>query len=532
MRSWMTLLGTALAAILGLTLVSPTAATAATPGFTVSYQTILGDGGTPIRAFVVQPTGRGDGPFPVLVMPSSWGVLDIEYVGAAAKLAYESGYVVVSYTSRGFWDSGGQIEVAGAPDIADASKVIDWALANTKADPAKIGMGGISYGAGISLLTSAADRRVKAVAALSGWTDLIASMYPNTTVNEQGAALLLALGNLTGRPGADLKSIQNDYLANDFAHALPLAATRSAANRIDAINANHPAIMLGNAWEDSFFPPSQLTDFYQKLTGPKRLMLSPGDHATPELFGAAGLPNDIWASAGRWFDHYLRGVDNGIDRESPVSLKPANGGDWRGFPDWPSVSAQQSTRYLGKPVSQFFVDPPTGALGAAPAGNWNYRINAGWPTIAESGTAFVAGTLQGFLNVPTGVSVPFIDRGAAGVWSSPDYPTATTVSGAPRLHVTVTPSAANTSLFGYLYDVDAIGLGSLITHKPISLRDAKPGVAQAVDLALEPIYWNVPAGHHLVLAVDTMDARYRSTSTIGSTVSFSSPAADPSWLRF
>lgn len=494
MRRFLAVLTAVAATMVGLT----TATASASPGFTTTYQAIPGEGGTTLRGFVVQPTGRGSGPFPLLVMPSSWGVNDIEYVGAAAKLAYQSGYVVVSYTSRGFWDSGGTIQVAGPQDVADASKVIDWALANTSSDPAKIGMGGISYGAGISLLTAAADKRIRAVAALSGWADLAKSLYPNETVNTQAVELLLAAGKITGRPGPELQQADKDYRAGNFDAVLPIAPVRSVATKLAALNASAPAILLGNAWEDSLFPPSQYVDFYQRLTGPKRLMLSPGDHATAELFGAAGLPNEIWDAADRWFDHYLRGVDNGIDRENAVNLKPANGGAWRGYPSWTAASAHQQTL----PLSQT-------------------RINAGIDTIANSGTILISGALQGYLNIPTGVSIPLVNRLAAGVWSGKAVSTRTTVNGAPKLHATVTPSAANSTLFAYLYDVDALGFGALITHKPYTIHGATPGTAKTLDFDLEPVTWDVPAGHHLSLVIDTVDPRYATESKFGSTVTIS-----------
>jgi predicted acyl esterase len=479
----------AAAMIMGL---AGTAAAAPAAGFSTSYQAIPGDGGTSLGAFVIRPTGRGDGPFPLLVMPSSWGAPDIEYVGAAAKLAYQSGYVVVSYTSRGFWDSGGQIEVAGPKDVADASKVIDWALANTNADPSRIGMAGISYGAGISLLTAAADPRVRAAVSLSGWTDLAASLYPNQTVSAQGVDLLLAAGHLTGRPGPDLQNAEKAYLSGNFADALPIAPVRSAATKIDAINQHSTAVLMANAWEDSLFPPSQLVDFFGKLTGPKRLMLSPGDHGTVEAFGAAGLPNEVWDAADRWFDHYLLGVDNGIDREHSLQVKAVNGSGWQGSESWPW---QQQTIPLS-----------------------STKFVAGVDTIADSGTAFVSGTLQGYLGIPTGVSMPLVARAAAGVWSGPVASNGFEVYGTPHAKLAVTPSAADTTLFAYLYDVGPLGLGSLITHKPYSLLGATPGVARNIDLGLEPIAWNVPAGHHLALVVDTVDPRYLSSSKLGSSV--------------
>ena len=285
-----------------------------------------------------------------------------------------------------------------------------------------------------------------------------------------------------------LRQAEDAYRNGRFSEVVPISESRSAANKIAAINANHTAVMIGNAWNDGIFAPGQVTDLFAKLTGPKRLMLSPGDHATAELFGAAGLPNEIWDSVGRWFDKHVRGVDNGIDRENPVNLKPNNGGGWRTFPSWAAASAAQDTLYLTGPSWG------TGSLSAAAATGWSNRIVAGWPTVADSGTILLSGALQGFLNIPTGVSTPLVDRNVAGVWSGPEYSRATTVSGAPKLHVTVTPSAPTTTLFAYLYDVGSFGLGALVTHKPIALRGATPGVAKTLDFELEPVLWNVAAG--------------------------------------
>lgn len=485
----------------------------AAQGFAISYQTIPGDGGTPLKAFVVKPTGRGTGPFPLLVMPSSWSVFDVEYVGAAEKLATERGFEVVSYTSRGFWDSGGQVEVAGPRDTADESKVIDWAVAHAGADVRRVGLAGISYGAGISLLTAARDRRVKAVAAMSAWADLKASIYPNQTLTEQSAALLLLSGDLTGRPGKDLMRLQNAYFTDDFGPVLPLAAARGAAAYLDQINKNHPAILIGNAWEDGIFPPSQIADFYARLTGPKRLLLQPGDHGTTDLTGAAGLPNDTWAAAGRWFEHYLNGVDNGVGHEQPIQVKAANGGGWLGFPTWASLGPRTRTYFL----------TGSGSTSGSPAGGWTLAIGAGVPTVADSGIVEVTGTAQQF-GAGWQTRISDVDRRYGAVWSTPPFSRATAIGGYPFLHTVVTPSAKDTSFFAYLYDVGPDGVGSLITHKPYTLRDVKPGRPETIDLRLEPIRWNLAGGHHLALVVDTMDIRYRSTSRPGTTVTFAAPS--------
>ncbi len=513
-------LAAALAVALTLITIGPRAeASQSAPGFSTSYQRITGADGIEIGAVVLTPTGQGSGPFPLVVMPSSWGVPNVEYVGQGSKLA-TAGFQVISYSSRGFWDSGGGIDIAGPPTVADVSKVIDWAGQHATADTSRVASVGISYGAGTSLLAAAKDRRIKAVGAMSGWADLIASLDPNDTVALQSVAGLLALGNITGRPGPEMAALQTKFVTGDFdgaiAEARQLAPVRSAATTVDEINANKPAVFLANAFEDSIFPPSQYTDFFTSLTGPKRLLLAHGDHATPEVTGAIGLPNETWDELASWLRHYLTGADNGADAEAPVQLKSQRG-TWRGYPNWSAVG-QPSTSYLTK----------TG-LARAKA-SWTKSIGAGVPTIADSGVALVSGALQGLLSIPTGVATPLVDRSFAGVWSGPAYTSGAVVNGTPKLHLTVRPSAASTSLFAYLYDVDALGIGSLISHKPFTLRGATPGRALPIDVRLEATSWEVPAGHHLSLVVDTVDPRYLGRSVIGSTVTFSSPADDPSWI--
>jgi putative CocE/NonD family hydrolase len=499
----------------------------AAPGFSTAYQRIPGDGGTELGAVVLTPTGQGSGPFPLVVMPSSWGVPNVEYVGQGSKLA-TAGFQVISYSSRGFWDSAGGIDIAGPPTVADVSDVIDWAGEHTPADTSKVAAVGISYGAGVSLLAAAKDPRIKAVGAMSGWADLIASLNPNDTVNLQSVAALLALGNITGRPGPEMQSLQTKFIGGNFdgaiAEAEALAPVRSAATTVDQINANHPAVFLANAFEDSIFPPTQYTDFFTRLTGPKRLLFAHGDHATPEVTGATGLPNEVWDELAPWLRHYLTGVDNGADQEAPVQLKSQRG-VWRSYPNWAAVGTPR-TSYLSKPAGL----SRTGGLQTTAATGWSNPIGAGVPTVADSGVAILSGALQGLLSIPTGVATPLVDRSFAGVWSGPTYSSGAVVNGSPKLHVTVTPSSKDTSLFAYLYDVDALGLGSMIAHKPFTLRGAAPGKARSLDFRLEATSWEVPAGHHLVLVVDTVDPRYLGRSSLGTTVKFSSPAGDPAWL--
>jgi len=502
------------------------AATVASAASSLRFTDIPGSDGVVLKGNVYEP-GDGASRHPLLILPSSWGLNDLEYLAQAKQFA-DAGYVVVSYTPRGFWGSGGTIEVAGPPDTADLSKVIDWALAHTTADPARIGAAGISYGAGISLLGSAADPRIRAVAALSGWADLADSLFSDETQHLQSAGVLTVAGYLTGRPSAELQAQLTGFFGSDYENEGKLrawAAERSAATYLDRINANRPAIMLANAWGDSIFPPNQLTDFYQKLTVPKRLELRPGDHATAEATGLAGLPNDVWTDARAWLDHHLKGVDNGIDRALPVHLKPQLQDGYEDYPDWAAVAS--STRTLGLGERNWF---GTGSLAAGTDTGWRTPIATGLDSGADGGIVFLSNLAEQFLKLPPTVSVPLLPRPVAAVWQSGRYDTTQAVRGIVRIHLGVTPSAGRGSLVAYLYDVDALGIGRLVSHAPYTFLDRTPGQTFTADFPLQATAYDVPAGHRLALVVDTVDPLYITHNPAWSSLTFTSPAADPSWI--
>ncbi|MGW8377021.1 alpha/beta fold hydrolase [Streptomyces sp. ODS28] len=477
----------------------------------VRFVDIAGDGGTTLKANVVTPSGARPGErFPVVVLPTSWGMPQVEYLAQAKKFA-DSGYVVVSYNARGFWQSGGNIETAGPEDVRDASKVIDWALAHTPADPSKVGMAGVSYGAGIGLLASGHDKRIKSVAALSGWADLIGSIYSGRTQHAQAAGLLGGAGALTGRPSPELKQVLKDFLSSNLAKEDEMIAwgkKRSAAYELDRINRNKPAIMMGNAWGDSIFPPNQYADFFEKLKGPKRLEFRPGDHATAEAGGLLGLPNDTWTSAHRWFDRYLKGERNGVDQEAPVRLKSRSGGGYEGYRSWSDVPSGSRTLDLAAPR----------------------KIN-GRDSGADGGVIFLSSILDQFLKAPPGVSLPLLPRERAAVWKSAPYEKGLKVRGTPRLNTTVRSAKSSGTGIAYLYDVGPLGGGKLVTHAPFTFHDKEPGKAFPVSADLFSTAYDVPRGHRLALVVDGADPLYIDHNSSGSRLSFSSPEGRPSRLE-
>ncbi len=487
------------------------AASASASASGIDFVDIEGDGSTVLKANVVLPEGASRDSardYPLIVLPTSWATPQIEYLAQAKKLA-DSGYVVVGYNSRGFWQSGGEIETGGPEDIADASRVIDWALAHTPADKDRIGMGGVSYGAGISLLAAAHDKRIKAVTALSGWADLIASIYSGRTQHLQSAGLLGGAGELTGRPSRELRQILEDFLGSNLDKEDEMIAwgkKRSPATYLDKLNANGAAIMLGNAWGDSIFPPNQYADFYEKLRGPKRLEFRPGDHATAEGLGLLGLPNDTWSHAHRWFDRYLKGEHNGIDTEQPVRLKSRSTGEYEGYASWDKVSSGKRTLPLSDEES----------------------LTTGRDSGANGGTVLLSGILDQFLKLPPTVSVPLLPRSRAAVWESGRDDATTRVRGTTRLHTTVTSTKESGTFYAYLYDVGPLGTGKLVSHAPYTFHDRTPGKPFAVELDLFSTAYDVPEGHRLALVIDTVDPLYAEHNPDDARLTFSSPADDPS----
>ncbi|MBB4740052.1 putative acyl esterase [Actinoplanes octamycinicus] len=468
---------------------------------------IAGAGGVTLKANWIAPAGTGR--HPAILFPSSWGLNDLEYL-AQARILAGKGYVVVSYTPRGWWFSGGTIDTAGPLDMADLSRVVDWTIANTPADADRIGAAGISYGAGISLLGAGADRRIRAVAALSGWSDLVYSLYSGDTRHRQSSGLLSLAAQLVGKPSPELTQMLGDFNGNrnvDYVKAWGRA--RSASTSLDAINANQPAVLLANGWGDSFFPPNQLTDFFGRLTTPKRLELRPGDHAIAELTGVLGLPNDAWQSLYDWFDHYLAGRPTGVESAPAVRVKPLNAAT-ESYPDWSALTG--STRRYG--LGRIRLLDGTGLLGGAASTGWTKQLPAGKDTVAGGGVVLLTNGASAITGQQPSVWLPFVDRARAGVWAAERPSTVLRLRGTPKVHLELSGAAGTGTLVSYLYDLDALGNAKLITHAPVTWL-TRTG---SVDVDLFATAYDLPAGHSLTLVVDTADPLYYDENAPGDTI--------------
>jgi uncharacterized protein len=98
----------------------------------------------------------------------------------------------------------------------------------------------------------------------------------------------------------------------------------------------------------------------------QRLIIGPWIHSSEnrDYAGEAQFTKDaaldLWAFHLRWFDHWLKGIDNGVDREPPVRIYVMGGGDghktpegriwvggrWRDEQEWPLKRTQPASYYL------------------------------------------------------------------------------------------------------------------------------------------------------------------------------------------
>ncbi len=172
-----------------------------------------------------------------------------------------------------------------------------------------------------------------------------------------------------------------------------------------------------SSWYDPYARTA--TDNYRGLSkrkrGPVRLILGPWTHGDRSLthagdvdFGAAAtldgsLATDYLELRRRWFDHWLKGLDNGVEHEPPVRLfvmgggsgrrtaegRLDHGGRWRVEIDWPLAGTEFTPYYLhgdgslgvkrpdpGSPPRSYDYDPrhPVPAIGGP--------ISSGAPVMA------------------------------------------------------------------------------------------------------------------------------------------------------
>ncbi|MDM0088598.1 MULTISPECIES: CocE/NonD family hydrolase [unclassified Variovorax] len=486
--------------------------------------TITSFDGTKLAANLFLPRRtRATQKFPTVLMIGSFGAPGrIEYVGQQQRLA-KDGYVVASYTARGFYLSEGVIGGAGPQDVRDVSSVIDWLLANAPVDVDNIAASGISYGAGLSMLAMARDPRIKTAAALSGWGSMADELYPRGTYNLTWGSLLTLGGKVTGRLSPEwqqntLALMNPDTPQSKIDEILEGFKPSSPSSHVDALNARNAPVFISHNFQDDLFTPNSTLAMFAALTGPKKMVLNPGVHASAEGAGAVlGADNYPYDQAHRWFDRWLKGIANGIDTEPQVTMQIKFSGQRESFATWPAPELRDQTYYLGPRGLPRF-DPTClcgkgdkGSISSSPNGTPGSDLIQNFSdTTATSGPLPILSTFGESVNVPVVNSLPSVALASGIRFEAPALQSAQKIRGIARLKLRVTPTQARAQVAAYLYDVDAVGTGVLITHGASTLHWATPGRTLDLPLDFAATAYDVPAGHHIGVVIDTADSLYAS----------------------
>ena len=459
--------------------------------------------GVLLDATIYVPSQLQRGGYPTVVSATGYGANHHLDHPIRSRVLATAGYLVLSYTARGFHESEGLVDIYGPETVQDGSAVIDWLQANYHIG--KIATTGISQGGTLALLTAAKDPRVTAVASYSAPIDVGEALYPNHTKNE-------LLFSVYSDNAPTIKKSEAIYSLLDTMDEIRIREAmniRSPTNYLSDFERNGTAILLSHNYDDHLILVNPTIEFFQKLTVPKKLLLNAGTHGSAEaITEILNLKGYIWQSMFAWFDYHLKDNDNNVLDKPKVAMAHKLGinGIREEYDDWP-VTANGTIYYLHPGgVSNF----KQGKILSYPYFGSNIIKNfiAGSDTHATAKTLFFGLLLPGldpgldlFYDYPSWMK----DRRHGISFMSKSLSRELAIRGKPVVDIWVTPHSHEIQLQVYLYDINRLGLGRIISNSPVTLHDAQPGVSQKVRVELSATSYNLARWNRLELVVDTED---------------------------
>jgi len=261
-----------------------------------------------------QPIGLGPATVPAVMLFHGLGDTR-EQMASYGDALGAAGYASLACDARGVGGSGGLFGLDGPRDVQDTKELYAWLAAQPGINPNEIGALGVSLGGGAVWNATAAGVPFKAIVPAVTWTDLGEALAPQRLAK---SGLLLFLSQLVPASRFDptLLSVLPALISGSGVdQATALATPRSVAPALP--NLTVPTLLIQGR-HDFLFDIDQALAAYRRLAGPKHLYMGDLGHA-PAPNPAAERPY-IAGLVQRWFDHYLRGIPNGVDAGPPVAL--------------------------------------------------------------------------------------------------------------------------------------------------------------------------------------------------------------------
>jgi uncharacterized protein len=374
-------------------------------GYQLSSQYVAVRDGTKLAVDLYRPKAA-DGavvetPLPVLWMhtpynrryfslaPKPNGLTGETYPGTAVRLL-EYGYVVAVVDFRGLYASHGKNVAYNRGEWAaaarmDAYDITEW-LAAQPWSTGKIGMWGCSATGGSQLQAATTKPpHLTAIFPMSCEFDAYAFAVAGGVAPRKGVPTSVppagdtpaAQRDARAEPvdgdddRAQLRAALAEHSTNrENAGYVPLRDSTSEsvggrwwvdsnpANYLDEISQSNVAVYLAANWDEGTTKHGAFFS-YNNLKNPRKMLIGPGTHCG-WLLVKRDTGFDITIEERRFFDYWLKGIDNGVMDEPGVHYYTYNappGTEWRSSAQWPLPNERRATYYLGAAKSLSLVAP-------------------------------------------------------------------------------------------------------------------------------------------------------------------------------
>jgi putative CocE/NonD family hydrolase len=294
---------------------------------------------------------------------------------------------------------------------------------------------------------------------------------------------------------------------------------------------------MTTGWYDLFSGAGDMFLWYANLTVPRRLLVRPADHSEVEK---NQFDLNFEAEVHRWFDYWLKGIDNGIMREPPIYyyvMGDSKKGAWRTSAQWPLVNQKLTPFYLAE-----------GKTGSAASFNDGF-LRREPPDQKDAADAYVVdySTTSGkysrwyAVNWPRNYPDMQSNDQKALTYTTLPLGADLEVTGHPVAHLWLTTNAPDLDVFVYLEEVEGSGKSTYLTEGNLRASHRKGGRAPYNNLGLpfhshyqsdlQPVTAEKPL--ELVFSLHPVSYRFHKGNRIRITVTFAdadnfeTPVFDP-----
>jgi len=255
------------------------------------------------------------------------------------------GYAAVRIDGRGSGKSPGQCEPWSLAESIDFYDAIEWAAAQPWCN-GNVGLSGISYFAiNQWFVANHQPPSLKAIIPWEGFADI----YRDALFH--GGILSVFMSNwftahlMHHTVGRASQQVPNAWATNTLhfwlSNNLDSGAFRGAQAQWDKITV--PLLTVGNWSGMALHLRGNTEAFMRAASKHKKLRIQAGTHVHP-FYTEEGRQDQL-----RFFDYWLKGIDNGVMAEPPVKLAIRKGRDeveWRVEHEWPLARTQWTKYYF------------------------------------------------------------------------------------------------------------------------------------------------------------------------------------------